>query len=91
MLFLVFASGLPTAISLLVSRAAVTDEGAVGRIFSVSLGLFLGLGTFCSILLFLFADTVAAMLAMPEAAPALRLIAPTLPLAVRVMLVVRLI
>ena len=48
MLFLVFASGLPTALSLLVSRAAVTDEGAVGRIFSVSLGLFLGLGTFCS-------------------------------------------
>lgn len=82
MLFLVFASGLPTALSLLVSRAAVTDEGAVGRIFSVSLGLFLGLGTFCSILLFLFADPLAAMLAMPEAAPALRLIAPTLPLAV---------
>ena len=82
MLFVLFASGLPTAISLLVSRATVTDEGAVGRIFSVSLALFLTLGGTGGILLFLFAEEIASLLAMPEAAPALRLIAPTLPLAV---------
>lgn len=82
MLFVLFASGLPTALSLLVSRATATDEGAVGRIFSVALVLFLSLGSAGGILLLVFAKKIATLLAMPEAALALRLIAPTLPLAV---------
>ena len=82
MLFVLFASGLPTALSLLVSRAAARDEGAVGRIFSVTLVLFLSLGLVAALFLLVFAKAIATALAMPEAALSLALIAPALPLAV---------
>ncbi|MBQ3063198.1 MAG: oligosaccharide flippase family protein [Clostridia bacterium] len=82
MLFVLFASGLPTALSLLVSRAAVTTGNAVGRIFAVTFFCFLGLATLGGALLFFFAAPVARLLAMPDAAGALRLIAPALPFAV---------
>ncbi len=82
MLFVLFASGLPTALSLLVSRATARGEGAVGRIFSVTLVLFLALGLVGALFLLIFAKGIATALAMPDAALALALIAPALPLAV---------
>ncbi|MBQ9803085.1 MAG: oligosaccharide flippase family protein [Clostridia bacterium] len=82
LLFVLSAAGLPTALSLLVSRSiAAGERGAVVRIFSVSLGVFLSMGLLGTALLCVFAVPIAEALAMAEAAPALLAIAPALCLA----------
>lgn len=82
LLFVLSATGLPTALSLLISRAIARGEGqAVGRIFRVALALFLGLGLAGSVWLLWAAEPLAARLSMGDAAAALRAIAPSLFLA----------
>ena len=82
LLFVLSATGLPTALSLQISRALARNERrAVGRIFRVALSLFLALGLAGSAYLFLAADALAARLSMGDAAAALVAISPSLALA----------
>lgn len=78
LLFVLSASGLPTALSLLVSRAIATGRGRVSRIFGLAVLVFLLLGGVGTLLLFLFAVPIAARLSMSGAAPAIAAIAPAL-------------
>lgn len=81
-LFVLCATGLPTALSLLVSGAvAAGDERGARRGFGVALILFLSLGLAGTLLLFWFAPALAARLAMRDAAAAIAAIAPALLLA----------
>ncbi len=82
LLFVLSAAGLPTALSLLVSRAVAKGErGAVGRVFGVSLAVFFLVGALGTLSLILFAPQIAAGLGMREADQALIAIAPALMLA----------
>ena len=82
LLFVLSATGLPTALALQISRAVAKGRRhATGRIFRVALMLFLSLGLAGSACLLLFCDALAARLSMGEAAPALAAIAPSLFLA----------
>ena len=82
LLFVLSATGLPTALSLQISRALARGEKrAVGRIFRVALALFLTLGLLGSAFLFFFAPRIAARLSMGDAAAALTAISPSLFLA----------
>lgn len=77
-----FATGLPTAISLQIAKAAQREEGASRRrILCAALLLFLSLGALCSLLLFVFAVPIANALAIRGACHAIRAIAPALFLA----------
>lgn len=81
LLFVLSAAGLPSALSLLVSRhVASGSKGAVGRIFGVSLAVFLLFGCVGTATLCLFAKEIAAGLSMREAAFSLMAIAPALML-----------
>lgn len=82
LLFVLCATGLPTALSLQISRALARGERrTVGRIFRVALLLFLTIGALGTLTLWLGADTVAAKLSMGDAAASLVAIAPSLFLA----------
>lgn len=79
LLFVISATGLPTALSLQVARVAWGDErGSVGRIFRVSLLLFLAMGLFGTAFLLWGAPALAARLAMRDAAASIMAIAPAL-------------
>ncbi|MBO5355543.1 MAG: oligosaccharide flippase family protein [Clostridia bacterium] len=79
LLFVLSATGLPTALSLQVARAVASGQSrAVRRIFTVALALFLALGTAGTALLLLFAPALAARLAMADAAASIIAIAPAL-------------
>lgn len=79
LLFVLSATGLPTALSLQIARAVASGQSrAVRRIFGVALALFLTLGTAGTALLFLLAPTLAARLAMADAAASIVAIAPAL-------------
>ena len=81
LLFVLSAAGLPSALSLLVSRHVASGrKGAVGRIFGVSLSAFLLLGFLGTVTLFLFAKQIAAGLSMREATFSIMAIAPALML-----------
>ena len=81
-LFVLSATGLPTALSLQIARATARgDPAATSRILRVSLSAFLTVGTLGTLTLLLFADAFARMLAIQEAAGAIRAIAPSLLLA----------
>ncbi len=82
LLFVLSATGLPTALSLQISRALARGErGTSGRIFRVALALFLALGLTGSAVLFFGARPLAARLSMGDAAAALVAISPSLFLA----------
>ena len=82
LLFVLSATGLPSALSLCVARAlAKGEKRAVRRIFSVSLWLFLTLGVCGTALLFFFAPALARRISMADAAAAIAAIAPSLFLA----------
>lgn len=82
LLFVLSATGLPTALSLQISRALARGERrSVGRIFFVALSLFLVLGLAGSCCLLFAAAPLAERLAMGDAAAALRAISPSLALA----------
>lgn len=79
LLFVLCAAGLPTALSLLVSRSMAAGEGgAVSRIFGVGLSAFLVLGAVLATAMAHFSSQIAAALSMPEASEALLAIAPAL-------------
>ncbi|MBO5327427.1 MAG: oligosaccharide flippase family protein [Clostridia bacterium] len=78
-LFVLSATGLPTALSLQIARAVATEQRrAVRRIFAVALLLFLTLGATGTVLLLLCAPSLAARLAMADAAASIVAIAPAL-------------
>lgn len=79
LLFVLSATGLPTALSLQVARAvAVGERRGVRRIFGVALALFLSLGLAGTLLLLYAAPSLAAHLAMENAAASVVAIAPAL-------------
>ena len=79
LLFVLSATGLPTALSLAVARAVAKGQGgAVRRIFGVAMALFLLLGTVGTVLLLLGAPALAARLSMADAAASIIAIAPAL-------------
>ena len=78
-LFVLCATGLSTALSLLVARAAATGQrGAVGRVLRVSLVVFLIIGFAGTSLLLCFAPWLAERLSMREATASLLAVAPSL-------------
>ena len=81
-LFVLCATGLPTALSLLISGLVAKGQGkSVGRLFGLALAAFLTLGALGTVLLFFAAPLLAERLAMGEAASAIAAIAPALFLA----------
>ncbi len=81
LLFVLAAAGLPTALSLLVSKAvAAGQEEGAGQIFRLALALFFLLGLAGSGILILCRRGIATLLAMPDAASSLLAIAPALAL-----------
>ena len=71
LLFVLSATGLPTALSLQIARAASGEARAgVARIFRVSLALFLSLGILGTALLLWGAPLIAARIAMHDATAA---------------------
>ena len=82
LLFVLSATGLPTALSLQISRAlARGEQHHVGRIFRVALALFLAFGLAGSVLLLYGARPLAERLSMGDATAALAAISPSLLLA----------
>lgn len=82
LLFVLSATGLPTALSLQVSRAVATGKRrAVRRILGVAMLPFLLLGAGGTAFLLFFAPRLAAWIAMADAAAAVVAIAPALLLA----------
>lgn len=79
LLFVLSATGLPTALSLAVARAVSEGKnGAVGRVFGVAMALFLSLGGVGTLALTVGAPAIAARLAMADAAASIVAIAPAL-------------
>ena len=82
LLFVLSATGLPTALSLQVSRCVAQGRTfAVRRVFGVALALFLSLGLVGTLALVVGADALAARLSMGDAAASIVAIAPALLLA----------
>ena len=82
LLFVLSATGLPTALALQVSRAVAAEKRrAVRRILGVAMLLFLLLGAGGTALLFFCAPQLAKAIAMADAAAAVAAISPALLLA----------
>ena len=78
MLYTVSTAGVPSAVSLSVSRARARDEGAVRGILRVSLGAFLLTGALLSVLLFLLARPISLLNSGGDSYLCLLAIAPAL-------------
>ncbi len=82
LLFVLSATGLPNALSLLVARAEAANAPKLARrCFRVAAALFLLLGLLGTAALIFFAEPLAARLSMRESAAAIVAIAPSLFLA----------
>lgn len=78
-LCVIATSGLPLAVSLLISAYREAGRGrAIRRTFGIALFLFLTMGALGSAVLFFGAGTIARAIGNPDAAPSLRAIAPSL-------------
>lgn len=78
-LFLISTTGLPIAVSRLVAKSnALGRRNEVNRIFKITMAIFAVVGTICTLIMFIFADSFAASSSMPEASTAIRVIAPTI-------------
>ncbi|MCR5458174.1 MAG: polysaccharide biosynthesis protein [Clostridiales bacterium] len=78
-LYLVSTSGLPTAISMIVSRSRVQGrKKQVNKVFTTALLIFITLGTLGSCLMFFCSSVIAEMMGSPGAAQSISMIAPTL-------------
>ena len=78
-LYLVSTSGLPTAISMIVSRSRILGrKKQVNKIFSTALLIFVVVGTLGSCLMFFGSSVIAEMMGSPGAAQSIKMIAPTL-------------
>lgn len=72
-------AGLPVALSILVSTSRVLGRRAnVRRIFRISMTAFVILGALGTVFLYFWSDSIADWIGMPDAAPSVRAIAPTL-------------
>lgn len=72
------STGFPSALSTLTAeRLAARDVRGADAVFFSGLWLLLGVGGFFTLLALLFAPAVATLLGNPDAAPAIRLIAPS--------------
>lgn len=78
--FLVLATaGIPIAISKMVSeRIAVGHYGEAHKVYRISFGLMSTIGIFSFVVLFVFAPQIASLVNNPQAALAMRAIAPCL-------------
>ena len=77
LLLVISTAGLPLALSRLISEAeALGHENQKRRVFRVTSGLFLLLGTVCSAVMFFFAEPLAALLHNSMAVPAIRVLSP---------------
>lgn len=78
-LLVISSSGLPTAISKLVSeKVTLGDYHAAKRIFRIALYLLCGIGIFTTALMFIFSNALANFSSLPEAALSFRALAPAL-------------
>lgn len=77
-LFIVLATaGLPTAVARLVAESkAVNDAKGVDRVLKVGLGLMIAIGSFGTLTLLLFGETIVNVIGNPGALFSLRLLAP---------------
>ncbi|MCL2540144.1 MAG: polysaccharide biosynthesis protein [Firmicutes bacterium] len=81
LLLILSGSGVPTALSKLISeRAAAGEVSEAGRILHLSLILFSGIGLVCGLIIFLGADLFAAWQGNAMAAAGFKAIAPAVPL-----------
>ena len=79
LLCIIATAGLPIALSMMVSvKLEVGDAGAVRGAYRGALLLFAALGLLGGAFMFFFADTIAALIENPMAAPSIRAIAPAL-------------
>ena len=79
LLFMISSSGLPVAVSILVSkRSAEGDERGAEEVFFSSLKLFFAVGLVGCLFLLLFSEPIAASIKIPEAAMSVKAIAPAL-------------
>jgi len=78
--FTLATSGLPIALSRLISEAKAEKRfNQAKRTFSVAWATFFGIGLVCTLIMFFFADFMATdILHNPEAAPSIRAMAPAL-------------
>lgn len=78
-LLMLSSAGLPSAVSILVSRNFAKGKArAADRVFDAALLLFSIVGGICAAILYLFADVIAASIEIPNAAYCLRMIAPSI-------------
>lgn len=78
-LYLISTAGLPTAISIMVSRERKNGrKKEVGKIFNASLGLFCFIGLITTSVMFFGSDVLAAATGNPDAGAAIAAISPTL-------------
>lgn len=78
-LYLISTSGLPTAISMIVSRSRVQGrKKQVNKVFTTALLIFVVVGTLGSCLMFFGSSVIAEMMGSPGAAKSISMIAPTL-------------
>lgn len=78
-LLVISSSGLPTAISKLVSeKVTLGDYRGARRIFKIAFYLLVGIGLFTTALMFGFADALANFSGLPGAALSFRALAPAL-------------
>lgn len=78
-LYLISTAGLPTAISIMVSRARKNGrKQEANRIFYASLTLFCLIGAFCTSVMFFGSDLLASWTGSPDAGTAIAVISPTL-------------
>lgn len=77
MLCTISTAGLPVAMSVMISSSRSKDMSNVGRIFSVSMRLFLIVGIIGSAVLFAFADPISAFLKSEKATYSIAAISPT--------------
>lgn len=80
-LVILATSGLPVAISKMVSESiAIGNHYQAHRVFTLSSRLMFGMGFAFFVILFVFAPQIAELMNNPDAAPGMRMIAPSLVL-----------
>lgn len=80
-LLMISTAGIPVAMSKMISQAnAQKRQNQVHKIFQVALLFFVAFGTLCSLAMFFWADSFAALMGNPKAAASMRVLAPSVAL-----------
>jgi len=78
-LLLLSSAGLPTAVSILVSKYLARENGNdAERVFKIAFFAFSLIGAVCGGALYIFADKIAAMIEIPQAVYCIRALSPSL-------------